>query len=104
MLLTITIRNIWKPDSDGKPQIEHDMGYTAYIQQVAADEHIPVIDMASLEATRLQALGPEKTAPLFPVDHTHTSPEGADANAHDVAEAIRDAHVPLAAFLKPNQH
>ena len=101
MLMTITVRNIWTPDASGQQQIERDMGYRTYIQQVAEQEHIPLIDMASLEAARLQALGPEKTALLFPKDHTHTSPEGADLNAHDVAQAIRNAHVPLAQYLKP---
>ena len=96
MLLTVTIRNIWK---DG--QIERDMGYTAYIQQIAAQEHIPVIDMATIEADRLQALGQTQTALLFPSDHTHTSPEGADMNAHAVVEALRDAKSPLTAYLKP---
>jgi len=96
MLLTVTIRNIWK---DG--QIERDMGYTAYIQQIAAQEHIPVIDMATIEADRLQALGQTQTALLFPIDHTHTSPEGADMNAHAVAEALRAAKSPLTAYLKP---
>ena len=27
ILLTLTIRNIWKPDPAGKPQIERDMGF-----------------------------------------------------------------------------
>ncbi len=101
MLLTVTIRAIWKPDANGTQQIERDMGYTTYIQQVAAQEHIPLVDMAAFEAARLQALGPEKTAPLFPKDHTHTSPEGADLNARDVAQALRNAHSPLAAYIKP---
>ena len=101
MLLTVTIRNVWKPDAAGNQQIERDMGYGATIEQVAAQEHIPVVDMAKLEADRLQALGPEKTAALFPKDHTHTSAEGADLNARDVAQALRNAQTPLAAFLRP---
>ena len=96
MLLTLTVRNIW---TDGK--IERDMGYTGYIRQLADQEHIPVIDMATLEADHLQTLGQPQTALLFPIDHTHTSPEGADLNAHAVADALRAAHVPLTAYLKP---
>lgn len=95
-LLTITVRNIWK---DG--HIETDMGYRGWIEQIAAQEHVPVIDLAAVEAARLQALGPEKTAPLFPIDHTHTSAAGAEAVAHDVVTALRDAHSPLTAFLQP---
>ncbi|MBB5061984.1 rhamnogalacturonan acetylesterase [Granulicella mallensis] len=96
MILTLTIRNIWK---DG--HVERDMGYTTFIRQIADQEHIPVIDMATLEADRLEALGQEKTALLFPIDHTHTSPEGAEKNAQSVADALRASHVSLVGYLKP---
>lgn len=73
LLLTLTVRNVWTAP-DGKPcgaptqpacpagaRIERDMGYTDSIKQLAAQEHLPLLDMASLEADRLQALGPEST-------------------------------------------
>ncbi len=94
ILLTVTIRNIWK---DG--HIERDMGYRDYIYAIAAQEHIPVADMASLEADALEKLGQDKTALLFPKDHTHTSAEGAAMNAADVAGAIRNTGSPLAGYL-----
>ncbi len=96
VMLTPTVRNIWK---DG--QIEKDMGYYSYVNQIAAQEKIPVADMASLEAARLQQLGQEQTALLFPIDHTHTSSQGAALNAADVAEAIRRTESPLAKYLIP---
>jgi rhamnogalacturonan acetylesterase len=102
ILLTVTVRNIWTDGPDGKPHIERDMGYRDYEYQVAAQEKIPVIDMATVEADRLEALGPEKTAALFPVDHTHTSPEGAERNAESVVIALKKAHSALAAYLKPS--
>ena len=95
VLLTTTIRNIWK---DG--QIERDMGYTGWIKQIAAQEDIPLIDMASVEADRLQALGPDATAKLFPIDHTHSTAENADLIAKDVVTALRNAHSPLVSYLK----
>jgi lysophospholipase L1-like esterase len=95
ILLSLTIRNIWK---DGK--IERDMGYDAQIKQLAKDQDVPYIDMATVEADRLEALGPEKTALLFPIDHTHTSPEGAEGNAESVVIALKNANSPLAAYLK----
>ena len=98
MLLTLTVRNIW---TDGK--IERDMGYTGYIRQLADQEHIPVIDMATLEADHLQTLGQPQTALLFPIDHTHTSAEGAERNAESVAIALRNAHSPLVAYLSPSK-
>lgn len=95
MLLTLTARNIWK---DG--QIERDMGYTAYIQQLATQEHTPLIDLTSIEADRLQKLGPDTTAKLFPIDHTHSSAEGADRIAADVVQALRLANAPLVPYLR----
>ena len=101
ILLTVTIRNIWVNDADGNLQIERDMGYRDYEYQIAASENVPVIDMATVEADRLEALGSEKTALLFPIDHTHTSPEGAERNAESVVIALRNANSPLTAYLKP---
>ncbi|MEO6815422.1 MAG: rhamnogalacturonan acetylesterase [Edaphobacter sp.] len=96
ILLSLTIRNIWK---DG--HIERDMGYDAELKQLATEEHVAYVDMATVEADRLEATGQEKTAFLFPKDHTHTSAEGAELNAQSVAIALRKAHSPLAAYLKP---
>jgi rhamnogalacturonan acetylesterase len=101
ILLSLTIRNIWKDGSDGKPKIERDMGYDAELKQIAKDMDILYVDMATVEADRLEALGPEKTALLFPIDHTHTSAEGAERNAESVVIALRNTHSPLVAYLKP---
>ncbi len=101
ILLSLTIRNIWKTDADGKPRIERDMGYDADIRQLAIVQHVAFIDMATVEADHLEALGPEKTATLFPIDHTHTSPEGAELNAQAVVTALRSAHSSLVTYLKP---
>jgi rhamnogalacturonan acetylesterase len=96
ILLSLTIRNIWK-----EGHIERDMGYDADIRQLAIDQHVAFIDMATVEADRLEALGPEKTATLFPIDHTHTSPQGAELNAQAVVTALRNAQSPLVPYVKP---
>ena len=101
ILLTITVRNIWKDGPDGKPHIERDMGFRDFEDQIGAAEHVPVADMATIAADQFEALGPDKTATLFPIDHTHTSPEGAAMNAQSVADALREIHSPVAAYLKP---
>ena len=102
ILLTVTIRNIWVHDSDGNLRIERDMGFRDYEYKLGADQGVPVVDMATVEADRLEALGPEKTALLFPIDHTHTSAEGAERNAESVVIALRNANSPLTAYLKPD--
>jgi lysophospholipase L1-like esterase len=101
ILLTLTIRNIWINDADGNPHIERDMGFRDYEYQLAKDEQILLADMATVEADRLDALGQERTALLFPIDHTHTSAEGAERNAESVVIALRNANSPLVAYLKP---
>ena len=100
ILLTVTIRNIWANDPDGNLRIERDMGYDQPIKQLAKDQNIILADMANVEADRLEALGPDKTALLFPIDHTHTSPEGAEIAAESVVTALRNANAPIAAYLK----
>ena len=99
ILLSLTIRNIWTDGSDGKPHIELDMGYDGFIQQLATEQHVLFVDMANVEADRLEADGPEKAALLFPKDHTHTSADGAELNAQSVVRALLQAHSPLNAFL-----
>ena len=115
ILLTPTIRNIWtKPtptptqaltpdDSANKPQIERDMGFHTYLEKIAFAEHVLLADMATVAANGFQALGPERTAAYFPIDHTHTSAAGADLNAQSVVTALRNANLPLITYLKPPQ-
>jgi lysophospholipase L1-like esterase len=99
LLLSLTIRNIWQNAPDGTPHIERDMGYDAELRQLAATEEVAFIDMATVEADALEVMGPAKTALLFPIDHTHTSPEGAGLAAQCVVSALRQAHSPLASYL-----
>ena len=99
ILLTLTIRNIWLDDSEGKPHIERGMGYDADLRELAAEEQIALVDVANVEADRLEALGPTQAALLFPKDHTHTSAEGAELVAQSVVMALRDAHSLLTHYL-----
>jgi rhamnogalacturonan acetylesterase len=102
ILLTLTIRNIWTTGVDGKQHIERDMGYDDAIRQLAGAEKVELADMANVEADRLEAIGPDKSALLFPMDHTHTSAEGADLNAQCVVRALRATQSPLKAYLAYN--
>lgn len=101
ILLTLTIRNIWTAGADGKQHIERDMGYDAFLGQLAADQHVVLADMGKIEADRLEALGPEKTALFFPKDHTHTSAAAAEQNADSVVRSLRAVQSPLVAYLAP---
>jgi lysophospholipase L1-like esterase len=77
VLLSPTVRNIWK-----NGRIELNMGhYREWTAELARREHVDYIDFSHLAAARFEALGEKATGVLFPRDHTHTGPQGADLNA-----------------------
>lgn len=76
------------------------MDFLEIDRQLAEQQHVPLADMAALEADYLQTLGPEKTAAFFPIDHTHNSPEGAEMNARLVADALKNLHSPVSSFIR----
>lgn len=85
ILLTPTVRNIWK---DG--QVEREFGrFAQWTREVAEAEHVPFVDTGRLIAERYQQLGPDKVKLLFPEDHTHTSPLGAELNASLTLAGLR---------------
>jgi lysophospholipase L1-like esterase len=101
ILLTVTIRDIWTSGPDGKLHIERDMGYRDDDMQIAAAEHVPLVDMATVAADKFEMLGPDTTRLLFPIDHTHTSAVGAEMNASSVVAALQNANSPLMQYLAP---
>ncbi len=88
ILLSPTVRNIWK---DGK--VERGLGhYTEWTRQLAVDQHIAFIGLNSLIADEYDQMGPQKIAPLFPADTTHTGPAGAEINARFVVAGLKALH------------
>jgi lysophospholipase L1-like esterase len=102
ILLTLTIRNIWAADAGGVQHIERDMGYDGLVRELASEEQVLLVDMANYEADRLEAAGAEKVSKLFPLDHTHTSAEGAELNAQIFVHALRATQSPLLTYLAQN--
>jgi lysophospholipase L1-like esterase len=85
LLLSLTVRNIWK---DGA--VERGDGYfNDWTAAVANAEKVPYLDVTDAIADRYEALGAERVAALFPEDHTHTSPEGAGLNASLVVACLK---------------
>lgn len=88
ILLSPTIRNIWKAGV-----VEHAMGdYGKWSKEIGKQEGVAFVDMSKIMADYYQALGPQKMAAYFPVDHTHTSPEGAELNASFVVAGLKGLH------------
>ena len=60
MFLTMTIHNSFKPDANGVPRkVTPDMRFGPVMWNIANQNHLAFIDMAAVEATRLEAMGPE---------------------------------------------
>ena len=74
--------------------------YPEAIREVAAAEHVPLLDLARLSATLYESLGPSRAPLAFSDggrDLTHTNNYGAYELAQCVVQAIRDSRLPLAA-------
>ena len=100
IFLTMTIRNIWSNGTDGARHVERETTFNSVMKKIADEKHLALIDMANVEANRLEATGEDKVKPLFPIDHTHTSSPGAELNARDVVIALEIAKSPLVKYLK----
>ena len=85
ILCTLVPRKTWK---DGKIVRNADT-YAGWTRQVAAREHVPVLDLNEIIARRYDALGPAAVEPLFGDPHTHTTLAGATINAESVVAALK---------------
>ncbi len=85
VVLSLTVRNVWK---DGR--VERGSGrFSSWSSEIAMAAKVSFVDVMNIIADRYDAMGGEKVKPLFPVDHTHTSQEGADLNASTVVAGLK---------------
>ena len=96
IVLSVTLRNIW---TDGK--VEPGLGqFRQWAAQVAMQRHADYVDLSGILVREYSALGPDKVAAFFPLDHTHTDADGAALNARSVVEGLKSLpDTPLTAFL-----
>jgi rhamnogalacturonan acetylesterase len=85
LIASMIPRNDWK---DGKVVRASD-NYGKWAEEVAKETGAYFIDLNNISADKYDQWGPEKVKPLFPNEHTHTSPEGARINAESVIEGIK---------------
>lgn len=99
VLVTPMQRRFWTPD--GKIRNTHG-DYPEAMRQVAAEEHVPLIELTRMSVAFYEALG-RKEAPLafgsYGKDRTHQSAYGAYEFAKCIVEGIRRDHLPLAADI-----
>jgi lysophospholipase L1-like esterase len=95
IVMSLTVRNIWK---DG--HVERGAGqFGKWSQEVAEAEKVPFIDLTGIIADAYDKMGEAQVKELFPADHTHTSPHGADMNAAFVIAGLKGIKSPLANYL-----
>src|SRR5579884_319338 len=85
IICTMIPRKIWK---NGKI-VRNKNDYAGWAEQVANQEHAPLIDLNEIVAERYDAMGPEKVNPLFADEHTHTTLAGAELNAEAVIAGLK---------------
>ena len=96
IVLSLTIRNDWK---DGK--IERSSRYSRWSAETASTTGAVFFDLSTAVADQLEDLGAEKTAALYPQDHTHFNAAGADLHAVTVVSGLKKIPtLTLAKFLK----
>lgn len=100
MFLSMTIHNTWKPDASGAEHVSLDMRFGPVMWKIAQENHLAFIDMAPIEAMRMESAGKEAASKWFPIDWVHTSAVGADLNAQSVVIALEVAKSPLVKYLK----
>jgi lysophospholipase L1-like esterase len=97
VLMSLTVRNIWQ---DGKVERGSGEGrFGKWSQAVADAEKVPFVDATDIIADAYEELGEQRIAPLFPVDHTHTSQAGADLNASLIVAGLKGIRSPLSQWL-----
>ena len=85
IVCSLVPRKIWK---EGRV-VRHTDSYAGWAAEVARKENTPFVDLNEIIARRYEELGPEKVAPLFADEHTHTSRAGAELNAAAVVAGVK---------------
>jgi lysophospholipase L1-like esterase len=113
----VLVTSMNRRNFDAAGKIVQTLGdYPQAMREVAADQKVALIDLNALSKTLFEALGPEGTlhafvhypANTFPdqpeelKDETHFNSYGAYELTRAIVQNIRDQHLPLEKFLRPN--
>jgi lysophospholipase L1-like esterase len=112
-VILVTAMNRRKFDDEGKI-VNTLADYPQATRDVAAEEHVALIDLNAMSKTLFEAMGPDGTlkafvhfpANSFPgqtaelADDTHFNPYGAYELAQCIVKGIREQHLPLEAYLR----
>jgi lysophospholipase L1-like esterase len=91
-------------DQHGKIRNTHG-AYPQAVREVAAEQHVALIDLERMSVAFYEALGPKKAPLAFNAggrDATHQDNYGAYELAQCIVQGIRDANLPLAQHIVPD--
>lgn len=113
----VLVTSMHRRNFDSLGKIQNTLGdYPAAMRQLAAQDHIAIIDLNAMSKIVYEALGPEQSlkafvhypANSFPgqdkalMDNTHFSPYGAYEIARCIVSSIQQQKLPFAQYLKKN--
>lgn len=85
IVASMTVRNHW---TDGK--LERGANEMArFAVQIARNQKVQCVDLNTMAADILEPMGQEKLTVYFSADRTHTTVEGADFNARQIAIGLK---------------
>lgn len=85
IVLSLTVRNEWPGG-----RVERGSGrYSQWAEEIANNAGVTFIPLTDIIADQYELLGPVRVKELFPRDHTHTSPDGANLNAALVVSGLK---------------
>ena len=84
ILMSLTQRNVW---SIGR--LERNGHYGRWAYELAWELNTPFIDVNNIVADKLEAVGQENVARLFPKDNTHFNHAGARLHAETIVAAVK---------------
>lgn len=100
LIASMIPRNDWK---DGKV-VRASADYGKWADEAAQQTSAWFVDLNKITADKYDEWGPEKVKPLFPSEHTHTSPQGAKINAESVITGVRQLKdCPLNTYIAGRQ-
>lgn len=85
IVLSLTVRNEWPGG-----RVERGSGrFSQWAAEIARNQDVAFVDLTNIIADQYELLGPVRVAEFFPIDHTHTSAEGANLNAIMVVSGLK---------------
>ena len=85
ILCTLVPRNVWENGKIQRPRGSH----ADWAREVAKEQHVDLIDLYELTASRFDTLGQEATTALYADKRVHTTAQGAEVDAACVVEGLK---------------